>query len=113
MRSAPTKLYHLEGAVRPCAVRWLTNRSIVVCRTSGTLELQPDYNLPSSNLYRTGFGLCRLQRIPGSKALFVLGEGEYEVIRDGDRGLTMNSGVLPADLGPIGACVIPRLGFYV
>jgi WD40 repeat protein len=113
MKSAPITLYHLEGSVRPSAVRWLTNRSIVVCRTSGTLELQPDYNSSTFSLLRTGFGIGRLQRIPESTALFAIGEGSCEVIRDGDQGLTMRSGDVPAGLGAIGSCVISRLGRYV
>lgn len=113
MKSAPTKLYHLEGVVRPYAVRWLTGRSIIVCRTSGTLELQPDYDSSASHLYRTGSGICRLYPIPGASSVFVLGDGKYEVICNNEQGLTMSSGILPANLSFVGACVIPRFGLYV
>lgn len=113
MKSAPTTLYHLEGAVRPCAVRWLTNKSIIVCSTSGTLELQPDYNNSTSTLLRTGFGIGRLQRIPESNALFAFSDGTYEIIRDGERGLTIRSVDAPAVSGPVASCIITNLGQYV
>src|SRR5205807_1371231 len=110
MKAAPITLYHLEGAVRPCAVRWLTNKSMVVCSTSGTLELQPDYNNSTRTLLRTGFGIGRLQRIPESTALFAFGDGTYEVIREEERGLTVRPVTVPADLGSVSVCIITSLG---
>jgi len=113
MKSAPTKLYHVEGAIRPSGVRWLTNKSIVVCRTAGTLELQPNWADATTIPYRTGVGNCRLQRIPDSAAVFVVGKGRCEQISEGERGLSITSGAFPEALGAIGTCVIAHSGLYL
>jgi len=113
MRSPALHLYHLEGAARPNAVRWLTDTSIVVSRTTGSLEIQRNFEDPSYSLYRGSTGIRRIDRIPGSSALFALGGEEYEIICESSHGLISSVGRVPTDVGAVGACVVPHMGLYM
>lgn len=106
METPPVTYYHLEGAARPLGARWLTETSLLICYSTGAIELQTNLRSPQTKLYRFARGRVQLVRAAASNTLLLGSDDGCEILAEGERALSTRSIATSLAISPGDCCIV-------
>ena len=109
MRTPRATYFHLEGVARTIAAHWLTEQSLLVCSSTGAIELQARVSSPSKTLYRFAQGSPRLCKVGSMTVLSTPSEPRCELLTEGKSGLSAHSISFPEPFSGEVLCSTPEL----